>query len=898
MPIRLTVTWLVAWGLATVALAADAGRAGLDWWSLQPIVRPQVPDCDSAWVRNPIDAFVLRDLDVAGLSPSPEADRATLIRRLSFDLTGLPPTPTAIREFLADSDPLAYERLVNRLLRSPHYGERWARHWFDVVRFGETNGFEYNQPRENAWPYKNWVIEALNHDVPYDEFVRLQIAGDVLTDSAAGIVATGFLVAGPHNTTLPSSDKMKKTMRQDEMEDLVATISQTFLGITANCGRCHDHKFDPITQQDYYRLVAALAGVKHGEREYVTDRVTEARRQLARLDELRSELARQLGDIEAPARRQILAARGTSASKFAATPQPLAAWNFDGTREDSQGPLHAAAEQGAGVLEGGLRVDGTGFARTLPVRQNIREKTLEAWVRLDNLSQRGGAAISLQSRDGATFDAIVFGERKPGRWMAGSNGFTRTKPFGGEVEHEAIDRPVHFAITYDGDGTITGYRDGQPYGHAYQAPPPPTYRQGESELLFGLRHAPPGEGRMLRGWIRAARLYDRALSAEEVAASAAAGPEGISTAEIMAALGVPERAKRAEILKRLRPLTAARAELAEQVKPAITYTSVSGNAPVVRRLERGDVTAESEVMRPGGIAALDATHWDFELPADAEDGPRRRKLAQWITEPANPLFARVIANRLWHHHFGRGIVATPNDFGYNGARPSHPELLDWLAAEIPRQGWSLKAMHRLIVSSATYRQESRIRPDAATRDADNRWLWRMTPRRLEGEAIRDALLAVAGRLELTLGGPPYRDVRHYEYRGSNFYDPIESATNQPCRRTVYRFSPRGARRTMLDTLDCPDPSATTPNRAVTTTPLQALALLNNALVLQLADAFAARLESQQSTLTGQVTAAYALTYGREPTTADLETASEFIQNYGLTAFCRVLFNTNEFLYVR
>ncbi|MDC0144925.1 DUF1549 domain-containing protein, partial [Verrucomicrobia bacterium] len=253
--------------LATPALGGE--KASADWWSLQPVKRPDTPNVKNAqWVRNPIDAFVLSKLEAQGLTPTPEANRRTLIRRLSYDLTGLPPTPSEVSDFVTDKTPNAYKNLVDRLLASPHYGERWSRHWLDVVHFGESHGFEYNQPRNNSWPYRNWVIRALNADLPYDRFVKMQIAGDVIEpNSADGIIALGCLVTGPHNTTRPSNDTMRKTMRQDEVEDLVGMVGQTFLGLTINCARCHDHKFDPISQKDYYAMAATLSGFNPGERD-------------------------------------------------------------------------------------------------------------------------------------------------------------------------------------------------------------------------------------------------------------------------------------------------------------------------------------------------------------------------------------------------------------------------------------------------------------------------------------------------------------------------------------------------------------------------------------------------------------------------------------------------------
>jgi hypothetical protein len=577
-------------------------RAGYDWWALQPVVRPQPPMVRKTdWPRNAVDAFVLARLEAAGLEPAPEADRRTLIRRITFDLTGLPPSPEEVEEFVQDAKPQAAERLVDRLLASPHYGERWARHWLDVVRFGESNGFERDLPRPHAWHYRDWVVRALNEDLPYDEFARLQLAGDFLRpDDPEALKATGFLVAGPHDTVEPVVQRMRDLMRQDEMEDLVGTVGQTFLGLTVNCGRCHDHKFDPISQKDYYRLAAALDGVRHGERDL------------------------KLGKV------------------YAVTP--------------------------------------------------------------------------------------------------------------------AAPVPTHVLL-------------------------------------------------------------------------------------------------------------------------------------------RGEVGANGPLVAPGGIACLPGSA-DFALKPDAPDRDRRIKLARWISSADNPLFARVIVNRLWHYHFGTGLAETPSDFGFNGARPSHPELLDYLAAELVRQRWSLKALHRTMVLSATYRQSVVANADAARADATNRLLWRRSSQRLEAEAVRDAILAVSGRLDRTVGGKGYQDFRSYFFKGTQFYDPVPQTGPQFTRRTLYRMWARGGRSPFLDTFDCPDPSASSPKRATTTTPLQALALLNNAFILDQADRLADRLRKDAGPEANrQVQRAYQLSFGRAPDAEERDTARSFVSRHGLAAFCRVLFNSNEFLWV-
>jgi len=877
-------------------------RAGIDWWSLQPLRNAQPPaTVRPGWAENSIDAFVDAKRTEAGLTPSPEADKRALIRRLSFDLLGLPPTPDEITTFLGDTSDHAYENLVNRLLASRHYGERWARHWLDIVRFGESNGFEYDQPRDNAYPYRNWVINALNQDMPYDEFVRMQLAGDMLhPNDFNAAAATGFLVAGPHNTTLPANDKMRMSMAQDELEDLVGNVSQTFLGLTAHCARCHDHKFDPISQKEYYQFAAALTGATHGERSLQIPLSGENQQRLADID-IRLEADRKnINSIENVSREQILAERETGNAPLPDPPQALATWEFDDNFKDTLGSLDATPHGGAKIVDGCLVLNGKdSYIATKPLTMELHERTLEAWVQLDDLNQAGGGVISVQMLDGSNFDAIVFGERESKKWMAGSNGFVRTEPFNGVEETNAKDRAVHFAIVYQKDGTIAGYRDGIAYGEPYRPGDLQPYPAGKSQVIFGLRHSPVGGNRMLTGRIQRAQLYDRALSADEVAASAGVADRNyVSDAQMLAKLSLDERKLHRQLTDEVAALQAQKDGLFNS-QPQLLYTCISSNPGITKVLNRGDVGSPVEVVSPAALSAVTGKSSDFGLAPDAGDADRRMKLAEWITDRDNPLFSRVMVNRLWQYHFAQGLVTTPSDFGFNGGHPSHPDLLDWLAQRFRSDGYRLKPMHRLIVTSATYRQSSSPNTAAAKIDADNRLLWRKTPLRLEAEEIRDAVLVATGQLNAAVGGVGYRDVRHFQFKGSNFYESIDEVGPESRRRTIYRFSPRGGRNPFLDTFDCPDPSVTTPKRAATTTPLQSLALMNNALVFQMADDFANRMEREAGDSTvAQIKLVYLVAYAREADQQEVESAADFVREHGLAAFCRVILNSNEFLYVR
>jgi hypothetical protein len=919
-------------------------RAGYDWWSLQPVTRPFLPNvADESWEQNPIDRFVLASLEARGLAPAAPADKRVLIRRLAFDLLGLPPDPAEVDAFLADGSPDAYLHVVERYLKSPHYGERWARHWLDIIRFGESQGFERDKLRPNAWPYRDWVISAFNDDLPYDEFVRLQLAGDVLhPEDPRGTIATGFLVAAPWDEVgqTQQSVAMKAVVRQDELEDLLAVTGQTFLGLTVNCARCHDHKFDPITQAEYYKLAAMLAGSRHGERESSSaaspdPAIANRREELARSEQ---QFAKEIAGIDGPIRQRIMATRANSPAPAVDVPPPIACWEFNGDLKDSIGGLHGQPHGSARVDNGKLLLDGKdSFVDTPPLPTEIGPKTLEVWLTLASLDQRGGGAMTIQSPSGAIFDSVVFGERETGQWMAGSNGFSRWQSFLAPVETEAGRDFVKLVIVYGADRTITAYRNGRRYGTPYTAPALAIFEAGKAQILFGLRHSPPGGDRFLAGEIDRAALFGRALDAEQVAALAGVPSDVVTESQIMGMLS-------REILTRRRELQfeLSRVQMEKRLLAGVRAYAVTPAAPEATYiLARGNPGQKQELVGPGVIRSLRGISGELGIGADASDGVRRQRLAEWITDVHNPLTPRVIANRLWHYHFGIGIVDTPNDFGFNGGRPTHPELLDWLASELIaptvddlasggrapirrelfpagapadttlssgatppgppllRRGkaWSLKHLHRLIVTSATYRQSSASNPQAIKVDAGNRLFWRRSPQRLDAESLRDAMLVVAGEFNPQMGGPGFQDFRTFTFN-SQFYEPIDPVGFEFNRRTLYRTWVRSGRNEFLDVFDCPDPSAAAPRRAVTTTPLQALALLNNSFTLRMAERLAARVERKaEGDLDAQIAYLYRLAYDRAPIPEEAAETRQHVAAHGMAALCRVIFNSNEFLYV-
>jgi hypothetical protein len=641
-------------------------------------------------------------------------------------------------------------------------------------------------------------------------------------------------------------------------------------------------------------MISALDGVRHGERDIAQPSVaTRLAEHQPRMKQLR--LAVQAIDVEA--REAILSKRAKeqSASPTTDRPRPLATWEFAGDLKDSLGTMHGKAFGHARVEQGALVVDGIdSYVQTEPLQQDLAAKTLEAWVLLNNLDQRGGAAISLETRDGGIFDAIVFGERESRRWMAGSNGFTRTKSFQGSEETQATDQPVHVAIVYQADGTIIGYRNGVPYGQPYMANRA-TFSAGKSQIIFGLRHHQPAGSRLLAGRILRANLYDNALPPEAVAASAGVENRFVSQQAILDWLPKGQKSKRQKLVEELTRLETKARGLAAQAKQKM-YTVVPSNPLRMRVHLRGSVTDLGDEVRPGGIAAIAGVNAEFGLAADAPDADRRRQLAAWVAADTNPLPARVIVNRVWHYHFGIGIVETPNDLGFNGGRPSHPELLDWLAVRFRESGYRLKQLHRLIVTSATYRQASHWNAEAIAKDADNRLLWRHSPRRIEAEVVRDAMLQIAGQLNPLAGGPGFEDVSIKPNKGTTYYEPIDPAGPAFHRRTVYRFAPRGGRSAMLDTFDCPDPSSAAPRRTITTTPLQALSLLNNSFVLRMSDHLAERVVKEVGTdPVLQVRQIWQHAIARLPDPLEEKISLQLVNEHGLPMLARALFNTNEFV---
>jgi hypothetical protein len=714
-------------GVAAVAAADDAKvpdkpitAEERDHWAFQPPRRVPPPVVrDRGWVRNPIDAFIMAGLETNDLKPAPEADRPALLRRLSFDLTGLPPSPEDVESFQRDQAPGTYEEVVDRLLASPQYGVRQAQHWLDLARYADTDGFEFDQARPNAWRYRDWVVDALNRDMAYDRYIRLQLAGDEFEpEDPSAFIATGFNRCYPDMVDLND----QRLRRQNALNDITETTGLVFLGLTMGCARCHDHKFDPIRQADFYRLQAFFGGSRFRD-DY-----------------------------------------------------PLATSDRRKTYETALAAWHNKI---AGVQAAILRVE-------KPVRDRL--------------------APGLPM--GALDDAVA----------------AYNKP-------ESERTPAEVATVY---GLLS--RDGRIKKNDWSRLLDPHSAARRIELLVELERVTKASPRPLP----TARGLDES------------GPE----------------------------------------------------APPTYFLRRGELAARGPAVGPAFPAVLRSDGDDPNIDPRDDSSGRRRALADWLTRPDHPLTARVIANRLWQEHFGRGLVGTSSDFGRMGDEPSHPELLDWLATELVARRWSLKAIRRLIVTSATYRQSSRPRSAAdCEADPENRWLSGQNRRRLDGEAIRDALLAASDRLNPALGGPgvfPPLPPELTKLSSKGAIWPVSASTADHDRRSLYVFVRRNLRYPFFEAFDRPDTNASCPKRPVTTIAPQALSLLNSSLSSEAARTLAARAEREAGAgIESKVERAYLLTLGRRPDDEEKSIATRFLTVDGssFADLCLGLINLNEFVYV-
>jgi hypothetical protein len=860
------------------------------WWSLRPLTWPRVPPSTGPGlpVRNPIDAFIRAKQYEKGLTASPEADRRTLIRRVTFDLTGLPPTLDEVERFVKDTHPLAYDRLVDRLLASPQHGERWARHWLDVVHYGETHGYDKDKPRPNAWPYRDYVIRAFNTDMPYSRFVQEQVAGDVLfPGSVDGVEALGFLAAGPWDlighTEVPEDRIDGKITRHLDRDDMVSSTIATFNSMTVHCAQCHDHKFDPISQEDYYSLQAVFAAIDRADKPYDADPVVAKQRRV---------LQERLQDLEAK-----LKIAGDRIAKLAGpalahVDQEIAALSMDPARRPEFGYHSALArdmEQTKWVqIDLGKKVVverinyvgchddfaniGAGFG--FPQRFKI-ELADDAEFRTHLMTILDHTDCDVVNPGTAPQTVRVGG--KAGQFIRFTA--TRLAPRQGDFMFALAELSVI-------DTTGTNVALGKPVSalDSIEAPP----RWAKKNLVDGI--TPSAKTQSNTNELARLRAERQALVRRVI-------PQ-----EVQQELEQAHRARQ-EMMKQIAELPAPHLVYAGTVyrgEGAFRGTGASNGRPrSVSILRRGDVTRPGKEVGPGALRAVSGLSARFNLPVHHGEGDRRAALARWLTHPNNVLTWRSIVNRVWNYHMGRGLANSLNDFGKMGQEPTHPELLDWLACEFLENGQSLKHLHRQIVLSACYRQSSADNPALARLDSGNQYYWRANRRKLEAEAVRDSILWVSGKLNLQMGGPSFQDfvIERPEHSPHYLYHLHEPDNPRSQRRSVYRFVVRSQQQPFLSVLDGADPSISVDRRSQTITPQQALALLNNPLTVVMARHFASRVADREHDPAAQVRLAFGLALGRPPNTQEQQILTEHARVYGLASMCRVLFNLSEFIFV-
>jgi hypothetical protein len=865
-------------------------------WAFRPLLadnRNPKPDA-----RNPIDGFLQAKLEAAGLAPNPPADRRTLIRRVYLDLIGLPPTPEQVDAFLADSSPTAFEKVVDSLLASPHFGEKWARHWLDLVRFAESHGFEHDYDRPTAYHYRDFVMKALNQDLPFDTFAKWQIAGDELApNEPLAMMATGYLAAGVHSTQITANEVEKH--RYDELDDILGNIGTTFLGLTVGCARCHDHKYDAIPARDYYRMLSAFTTAVRAEAELDLDPAGYAKAKAAFDAEHKaftSAIAKFEKD-ELPARF----ARWDKARGEAPPPQEWVTPEIR-TAKSAGGATIVYQNDGSVLLSGKNPTTETLTFELATDLQSIRSLRIEALTHPSLV--RGGPGRAVNGNFALSDLRVTVQPKQKEMKESAPEAAKLVNP---RADFEQKGLPVAAAID---DSVTTAWaidpQFGKDHAAAFNFEKPIGFPGGTVITVTLSFHNNTGHG------IGRPRLSLSTLEKPELMGPAV-------TDAIRTALARPAEERTPEqteaVIKWYSPLDAEyqkllkaeRAHLAAAPKPNVVKSLICSECvtPIRLHSQGADFLKETHFLNRGdaaqkkGVAPLsflqvlmpDAeaqVKWIAKPPAGAKSSYQRTAFANWLTDAhdgAGQLVARVIVNRLWQQHFGRGLVATASDFGVRGEAPSHPELLDYLAGELIRGGWKLKPIHRLIVSSDAYRQSS-LRDEArAKADPDNKLVWRMPVRRLPAEVIRDSILFVGGRLNTTMYGPG-------------------TLSEESTRRSIYFTMKRSKLIPALVVFDAPDGTVGVGERPATTIAPQALHLMNNPQVRGAAHGFAKRVLGDGTVGDADVVKrAYRIALGREPAADELADAIPFIKGKtgearetAVADFCQVLFCLNEFLY--
>ncbi|MFN0080206.1 MAG: PSD1 and planctomycete cytochrome C domain-containing protein [Prosthecobacter sp.] len=872
---------------------------GKQWWAFKPMLQPPVPGVkNTAWLRTPVDAFILAKQEAAGLAANHLASQEKLLRRACFDLTGLAPTPEERAAFLNDHSPQAYARLIDRLLDSQRYGERWGRHWLDVVRFAESGGYEFDGFRPGAFHYRDWVIKAINNDMPYDAFVRMQLAGDKLTpDSYEGAAAAGFLVAGPYPGQI--TVKTVEKIRYDQLDDMVSTIGSGLLGLTMSCVRCHDHKLDPLPQRDYYGIAAALATTTHAS---------------VKLDLARAETQRKQAQHEQAAAPLRAALKQFESAEFT---QRFTTWQqrdlpklssnttwqtFDARKVSAQSAVLDADTDGHVLYHSNKVKDDLYTVKTITFQKGVRAFRLAALS--DAKSPAKGPGLSENGN-------FVLGDLKIIARPLDANNKTKPitlklKPV--QVSFEQKGYPLASVVDNNpSSGWAIAPQMGRDHAAMFAIEGAVAGFEGGTEFEFQLRFSGFfGLGKMSLAFsnsVQEAKLDDQQdMQHLREIQTLSAGHETPLT-DTTRSLLLPWFGRFDPRAKQV--VDALALHERKRIEPSLTevYSTKDGGQDVYH-LRRGEVDRKEGkaspnfiqvLMRSGEVSAPAQMKWRADPVAKKPEAHPRIALANWMTDPhdgGGTLLARVIVNRLWRQHFGRGIVPTTNDFGTQGMKPTHPELLDYLAAELIRNGWHLKPIQRLIMLSAVYMQSGDVNASNVQRDPDNN-LWSQRPaRRLEAEAIRDELLQVGGKLDEKLYGP-------------------SEASHESRRRSVYLRVKRSELIPFMTMFDAPEPTLSIGDRSGTTVPTQALASMNSTFVRELAGRLQQRIQATApASVDLAISKAYELALCRLPTPAETLRMKAFIDQQtqllgnkpdsaaqAMREFCLALLCLNEFIYI-
>ena len=842
--------------------SANPDSDAFDFWSLKPVVRHALPalgQADRDWARNPIDHFIAAKLAEKNLTHSVEANRRTLIRRVYYDLIGLPPDTSEIDTFLCDSDPLAYEKLVEKLLATPGYGERWARHWLDVVHYGDTHGYDKDKLRPNAWPYRDYVIRAFNSDKPYDLFVREQVAGDALyPDTRDGIEATGFISAGPWDfighAEVPETKLDGRIARNIDRDDMVKNTMNTFISTTVQCARCHDHKFDAINMTDYYRMQAVYAALDRADREYHPAPViakqlatlkAEVDRHQSELINIETEISKKGGDKLVALDKQLESLRKQSKTsnrpEFGYHSQISAGQDVSKWVQVDLGQAQSTEQVTLIGTSDNFNNIGDGFG--FPVRYKIEASS-------DTTFESGVTVVADKTKADEPNPGVAPLHFKSPNLNARYVRVTATK-----LAKRSGDYIFALAELRLLDANGDNLAKGKAITALDSIESPVRWRKSNLvDALYPGKASDPAIAKELEVLVSVRDKLVQSILSGEIAAKRNAAKAGL--------------AKDEAALKKMPKPMRGYAGTIHKGSGSFRGTGNEGGKPrAISVLHRGDMSQPRDEVAPGTLRLGKRDAGTFELSNTHRESDRRIALARWLTKKDHPLTWRSIVNRVWQYHFGTGIVATPNDFGRMGAQPTHPELLDWLAAEFRDNGQSIKQLHRLILTSATYRQSSKSAAVNEKNDSQNRTLWRMNRRQLDAEAIRDTALLLAGKMNNQMYGPGFRDFvlehpehsPHYEYHK---HDPEDVKIH---RRSVYRFLVRSQQQPFMSTLNCADPSQLVAKRDNAITALQSLALLNNKLMVAMARHFASDVEQTHTGRTAAVSEAFFRATGRPPT---------------------------------